>query len=203
MKGGSFAQVSKAALSQLTDTLAVVLKASAFSSDDKNKLQALVQEAEGTDDDFLSRSAPDAKAYESHSGSILDTLEDMKEKAVAMRNEAQKGEMKSKHAFEMLAQSLKNELAIDGKALDEAKAAKAVASETKATAEADLSMTEKSLAEAEDYLKGRWLRSSIAESISEVHLEITASSFSNRAQGASRIDARVRDTVARADELHP
>jgi len=152
MKGGSFAQVSKAALSQLTDTLAVVLKASAFSSDDKMKLESLVQAASGEDDDFLSASAPDAKAYESHSGSILDTLEDMKEKAVAMRNDAQKGEMKAQHSFEMLAQSLKNELAIDGKALAEAKAAKAAASETKATAEADLSMTEKSLAEAKEYL---------------------------------------------------
>ena len=39
-----------------------------------------VQAASGEDDDFLSASAPDAKAYESHSGSILDTLEDMKEK---------------------------------------------------------------------------------------------------------------------------
>ena len=33
-----------------------------------------------------------------------------------MRNDAQKGEMKAQHSFEMLAQSLKNELAIDGKA---------------------------------------------------------------------------------------
>merc|ERR1719247_1534469 len=122
LKGGSFAQLSKGALTELTDSLEVVARASAFSADDKSKLQALVQESQ--DDDFLSASAPDAKAYESHSGSILDTLEDMKEKAVAMRNDAQKGEMKAQHSFEMLAQSLKNELAIDGKALAEAKAAK-------------------------------------------------------------------------------
>jgi len=151
MKGGSFAQLSKGALTELTDSLEVVARASAFSADDKSKLQALVQETQ--DDDFLSASAPDAKAYESHSGSILDTLEDMKEKAVAMRNDQQKAEMKAQHSFEMLAQSLKNELAVDGKALDEAKAAKAAASETKATAEADLSMTEKTLAESKDYLK--------------------------------------------------
>merc|ERR1719379_1480018 len=94
MKGGSFAQLSKGALTELTDSLAVVARASAFSADDKAKLQSLVQETQ--DDDFLSASAPDAKAYESHSGSILDTLEDMKEKAVAMRNEQQKAEMKAK-----------------------------------------------------------------------------------------------------------
>merc|ERR1719324_221304 len=114
MKGGSFAQLSKGALTELTDSLAVVARASAFSADDKAKLQSLVQETQ--DDDFLSASAPDAKAYESHSGSILDTLEDMKEKAVAMRNDQQKAEMKAQHSYEMLAQSLKNELAIDGKA---------------------------------------------------------------------------------------
>merc|ERR1719473_4100 len=45
MKGGSFAQVSKAALGELTDTLAVVLKASAFSSEDKMKLESLIQSA--------------------------------------------------------------------------------------------------------------------------------------------------------------
>merc|ERR1719169_40840 len=128
-----------------------ILAASSIISDDKNALTALMQQGDG--DDFLSASAPDAKAYESHSGSILDTLEDMKEKAVAMRNDQQKAEMKAQHSFEMLAQSLKNELAVDGKALDGAKAAKASASEIKATAEADLSMTEKTLAESKDYLK--------------------------------------------------
>jgi len=152
MKGGSFAQLSKGALTELTDSLEVVARASAFSAEDKEKLQALVQESQ--DDDFLSASAPDAKAYESHSGGILDTLEDMKEKAVAMRNDQQKAEMKAQHSYEMLAQSLKNELAVDGKALDEAKATKAAAAEAKATAEGDLSMTEKTLAESKEYLKG-------------------------------------------------
>merc|ERR1719379_2296356 len=150
MKGGSFAQLSKGALTELTDSLAVVARASAFSGDDKAKLQALVQETQ--DDDFLSASAPDAKAYESHSGSILDTLEDMKEKAVAMRNEQQKAEMKAKHAFEMLKQSLENSIAQDKKELGEAKATKAAAEEAKSIAEGDLAMTEKELASEEKSL---------------------------------------------------
>ena len=44
--------------------------------------------------------------------SILDTLEDMKEKAVAMRNDGQKAELSAKHAFEMLKQSLEGELKV-------------------------------------------------------------------------------------------
>ena len=60
-------------------------------------------------------SRPRRQAYESHSGSLIDTLEDMKEKAVAMRNKAQKEEMNAKHAFEMLEQSLQNTIKQDQK----------------------------------------------------------------------------------------
>ena len=58
------------------------------------------------------RLSPAPTRYESQSGSILDTLEDMKEKAVAMRNDGQKAELSSKHAFEMLKQSLEGELKV-------------------------------------------------------------------------------------------
>merc|ERR1719472_445078 len=137
---------------ELVSTLEVVAKASMVSSDDQEKLSALIQAADEDGDDFLSATAPDAKAYESHSGSILDVLEDMKEKAMAMKNDAEKAEMKSQHSFEMLAQSIKGELAADKKELNAAKTTKAASSEVKATAEADLGMTEKMLAEGKTYL---------------------------------------------------
>merc|ERR1719331_3396916 len=86
---------------EVISALNEILVASSIATDDKNSLAAFLQQSQGEGDDFLSASAPDAKAYESHSGSILDTLEDMKEKAVAMRNKAQKEEMNAKHAFEM------------------------------------------------------------------------------------------------------
>jgi hypothetical protein len=150
VKGGSFAQISKDSVNELVSTLSVVAKASVVSADDAATLTSLVQDAQ--DDDFLSASAPEAAAYETHSSSILDVLEDMKEKAVAMKNEAEKGEMKAQHSFEMLAASLKNEIAADEKELNAAKSTKATASEIKATAESDLLMTEKMLAEAKAYL---------------------------------------------------
>merc|ERR1719238_2111947 len=152
MKKSSFAQVSKTAVKQLVSTLEVVARASVVSQVDQEKLSAFIQAAEDDGDDFLSASAPDAKAYESQSGSILDVLEDMKEKAMALKNDAEKAEMKSQHSFEMLAQSIKGELAADKKELNAAKTTKAASSEVKATAEADLGMTEKMLAEAKTYL---------------------------------------------------
>merc|ERR1719247_2077695 len=152
MKGGSFAQISKGAVKEPVSTLEVVAKASVVSSDDQEKLSSLIQAADEDGDDFLSATAPDAKAYESHSGSILDVLEDMKEKAMAMKNDAEKAEMKAQHSFEMLAQSIKSELAADNKELTAAKTTKAASSEVKATAEADLAMTEKMLAEGKTYL---------------------------------------------------
>jgi cell division protein FtsB len=60
--------------------------------------------------------------------------------------------MKAQHSFEMLAQSIKSELAADNKELTAAKTTKAASSEVKATAEADLAMTEKMLAEGKTYL---------------------------------------------------
>merc|ERR1719207_464261 len=95
MKGSSFAQISKGAVKELVSTLEVVAKASVVSQDDQEKLTALIQAADEDGDDFLSATAPRAKAYESHSGSILDVLEDMKEKAMAMKNEAEKAEIKA------------------------------------------------------------------------------------------------------------
>jgi hypothetical protein len=151
MKANSLAQVSKGALSELTDALSVVMRIGVLQGTDHGKLAAFMQADDG--DDFLSASAPDAKAYESHAGSLLDTLEDMKEKAVAMRNDGQKGELNARHAFEMLAQSLNNELKVDRKTMDEGKADKAAASEAKAQAEGDLAMTQKVVAESQAFLQ--------------------------------------------------
>jgi len=151
MKANSLAQVSKTSLTELTDALSTIMKIGVLQGMDHSKLAAFMQADDG--DDFLSASAPDAKAYESHAGSLLDTLEDMKEKAVAMRNDGQKAELNAKHAFEMLAQSLENELKVDRKTLDGGKADKAAAEEAKAQAEGDLSMTQKVVAEAQAFLQ--------------------------------------------------
>merc|ERR1719473_200923 len=134
------------------------MNAAAVESTDKNRLSALIQQAQGQGDalDALDQQpggAPDAKAYESHSSGILDTLEDMKEKAMAMRHEAQVAEMNAKHNFELLAQSLNDAIKNDSKIMAEQKAGKAQSEEAKSLAEGDLAAASKALATAEKDLK--------------------------------------------------
>jgi len=150
MRETGFVQVSNN--KEVMSALNSLLQASSISSGDRSTLTALVQQAQGDDDDFLQSAAPAPKAYESQSGGILDILEDMKEKAVAMKNDGVKAEMNAKHSFEMLEQSLKNTIAQDEKELAESKSIKAAAEEAKAIAEGDLSMAEKELAEDKKYL---------------------------------------------------
>merc|ERR1719454_76813 len=152
MRATGFVQGNKVMSSEVVTALQALLQASSISSGDRNALTALVQKAQGDDDDFLQSGAPAPKAYESQSGGILDILEDMKEKAVAMKNDGVKAEMNAKHSFEMLKQSLENTIAQDNKELAEAKSVKAGAEEAKAIAEGDLSMAEKELAEDKKYL---------------------------------------------------
>merc|ERR1719421_1150127 len=133
------------------DALQAVLQAQSVDNDDSAQLSALLQSSD--DDDFLAQSAPEAKAYESHSGKILETLDDMKEKAVDLRHEGQKAEMNAQHAYEMLAQSLKDELQTDGADFAAAKTAKSAAAEAKATAEGDLAMSQKVASEAQAFLQ--------------------------------------------------
>merc|ERR1719463_605360 len=151
LKANSFSQVSRQSLKELEDAPQVVMKVGIFESKDTDQLQAFLQSSD--DDDFLSAAAPEAKAYESHGSHILEALEDMKEKAVAMRNEGQKSELNAKHAYEMLKQSLEGELKADRKTLEQAKADKAAASETKSIAEGDLGMTTKMVTETTAYLQ--------------------------------------------------
>jgi len=148
MRATGFVQGNK----EVVTALQALLQAASIDSGDRSALTALVQKAQGDDDDFLQSGAPDPKAYESQSGGILDILEDMKEKAVAMKNDGVKAEMNAKHSFEMLKQSLENTLAQDNKELAESKSVKAAAEEAKSIAEGDLSMAEKELAEDKKYL---------------------------------------------------
>merc|ERR1719253_394098 len=115
--------------------LQTVMDATSVNSQDKAKVQALLQ---SSSDDSLSldqpAGAPAAAAYESQSGGILETLEDMLDKAKAQQSEAQKAEMNAKHNFEMLAQKLKDAIEHEGKELDGAKKDKAAAEEAKTRA---------------------------------------------------------------------
>merc|ERR1740138_343101 len=102
--GASMLQLKNAG--SLTEALNVMVKASVFSSADASRLTALAQ----TGDEDESVGAPAAAVYESHSGGILDTLAGLLEKAEAQLDEARAKEQSAKNNFEMLKQSLSDEI---------------------------------------------------------------------------------------------
>jgi len=138
-------QVDTNNVEMMVKSLTAVVDAAAFPSGDQKKLVALVQSRADSDDEELA--APAAAVYKTHSTSILDVIEDLKEKAEAELSDLRKAEMTATHNFEMLKQSLTDSIEADEKRLAESKASKASFAETKATAEGDLAVTEKTLAE--------------------------------------------------------
>lgn len=121
-----------------------------LSSADASRLTALVQ-GQSSDDD-ADAGAPDAAAYESHSGDIIDTLQSLKEKALEQLSDARKKESTSRHNFEMLRQSLRDEIKFSNKDMAETKKSIAAAGEAKASAEGDLTVTSNDLSSDESQL---------------------------------------------------
>merc|ERR1719453_427467 len=139
--------------STVVETVVVVMDAAMVNSGDKAKVQALLQSQTAEDDlELQPTGAPDPAAYKSKSGGIVDTLEDMLEKAKAELADAQKAEMNSKFDYDMLKQKLEDAMAFGTKELDETKAAKAAAEEAKAVGESDLATAEKTVAESSKHL---------------------------------------------------
>jgi len=134
-------------------SLSVVADAAAFATSDKKKLLALVQSQQSSDADDADVGAPAAAVYKNKSGSIVEVLEGMKEKAEAQLSDLRKAESNTQHNYNMLKQSLEDQAAADKKDLAEQKAAKAEAEEAKGVAEGELGNTQKDLADAEKNLE--------------------------------------------------
>merc|ERR1719377_304096 len=86
-----------------------MVQASMLSSSDASRLTALVQNKQESEEDDTG--APDPAAYKGHSDGIIGTLEDLLEKAESQLEAAQKTEQSNKQNYEMLKQSLEDELA--------------------------------------------------------------------------------------------
>merc|ERR1740138_580566 len=110
----------------VAQALDIMVGASMFSQADAQRLTALVQSSEEDGGDNMG--APSASVYEGHSGGIVATLTDL-------------------HNFQLLNQSIEDEIAYGKKELAEAKAGIASSGEKKAAAEGDLAATSKDLAE--------------------------------------------------------
>jgi len=147
----------------LTDVLGLLVTSSGIAIEDKSALMAFMQtsgqdQSNAKSEDQESEleaelGAPAPAAYESKSGGIVSVLEDMLEKAETQLADARKSEMETNHNYEMMKQSLEDQVTADKKEMDEAKKGKAEAEETQATAEGELEITKKAMAEDEATLK--------------------------------------------------
>merc|ERR1712194_147279 len=99
----------------MVKALEAVVDAVSLSTADKNKLVAMVQSQQSDAADEDDAGAPAAAVYKSHSSNIVDVLEDLKEKAEEELSALRKAESNSKHNFDMLRQSLEDQMAADGK----------------------------------------------------------------------------------------
>merc|ERR1719178_266872 len=143
-------------MKKVSEALTAIVESAMVSSGDKAQVQALLQAQTSEDDlDLQPAGAPDPASYKSKSGGIVDTLEDMLEKAKGELGDAQKAEMNSKFDYDMLKQKLEDAMAFGTKELDETKAAKAAAEEAKATGENDLAVAEKTVADSISLLAQR------------------------------------------------
>merc|ERR1712217_579636 len=99
-------------------------------------MQTGVQDPEG-----LAVSAPEANAYEFQSSGVIEMLEKLLDKFIDERTTLEKEEMNSKHAYDMLMQDLKAQIAQATQDRDEKAETKAKKLQAKADAEGDLKDT--------------------------------------------------------------
>merc|ERR1711920_182387 len=97
----AFAQVDAKDLGGALQAFSAVLDAAAFSSSDQKQLAALVQ-SQQTDEADDELGSPAAAVYKTHSGNILDVLEDLKEKAEGQLSDLRKAEVQTSPAGKSL-----------------------------------------------------------------------------------------------------
>merc|ERR1719321_1524667 len=149
-------------MKKLVDTLGTVVESAILTGQQKKSLRSFLQESqkdrEDDSEDLSLKSSlrqPQAKvvAYESKSGGIIDILEETKDKAEAELSDARKAEMEASHAFQMVKQSLENEISTKKEKLADCQGQKSSSEEAKAAAEGEMTETEKSKAEDSETLE--------------------------------------------------
>jgi DNA repair exonuclease SbcCD ATPase subunit len=149
MQRGGASMMQLARDNSIVEALETLVQASTLNTADVNKLTALLQSdsRSSTTDELDDFGAPAAAAYGSHSGGIIDTLEDLLGKAQEQLSDARKKETTSTHNFQLLKQSLEDKIKVSTKEAAASKANLAESSEKKAVVTGDLDVTSKDLAE--------------------------------------------------------
>merc|ERR1711935_1153900 len=90
----------------VVNALEAMVRASLIEVSDASRLTAFVQSAQKESDDADEAGAPAAAVYKSQSGGIVDTIQDLLEKAEDQLADIRKTENKNKNNFALLEQSL-------------------------------------------------------------------------------------------------
>merc|ERR1719247_1641277 len=143
-------------MTAVVDALKNIIEAEWVDVGSKRKLKSFLQataEAKEDEDDDLSMSQPQAKqvAYESSSGGIVKTVEEMQGKAEDTLSDLRKKEMGDAQNFAMLEQGLKDEINHGEEKLSTATKGKAANEQAKEDASGKLVETKKSKAADEEY----------------------------------------------------
>merc|ERR1719277_800549 len=125
-----------------------MVHASLISQSDASRLTALVQDSQKASDtsDDEALGAPAADVYESHSGNIVETLQNLMEQAEAQLADARKKETSSLHEFDLLKQSLDDAIRVETGELNDAHEAISASKGDKSAATRDLDVTSSDLA---------------------------------------------------------
>jgi hypothetical protein len=134
-------------LPQVALTMSTVMDAAVVSVQDRQRLTALLEQSQEAPS-----GAPTAAAYENHSTGIMDLLAELKVKAEGELAEVRKAEMEKKHRFEMLAQSLNDQIATQTRDQATAQATLEAKQEAVGEAQGDLAATSKTLGEDKKFL---------------------------------------------------
>merc|ERR1719201_107990 len=114
----------------------------------KRMIEAFLSEGE----EGMAVSAPEANAYEFQSSGVIEMLSKLLDKFVGELTATEKEEMNSKHAYDMLMQDLKAQIAQGEKDRDSKAESKAKNLQKKATAMGDLKDTAATMNEDKKYL---------------------------------------------------
>jgi chromosome segregation ATPase len=148
--GASMLQVTRT--NDIVQAFSAMVQASVLSSADAGRLTALLQSSSSASaksadaDEDEDVGSPDAAVYEGHSGGIIETLEGLKEKAESQLDTARKTETANVQNFQLLKQSLEDEIKASNDDKDEATNGVAAAKEALGVATGDLDVTSKDLA---------------------------------------------------------
>lgn len=166
--GASFAQlpvsvqknaikVQKQRAAALAEAFSAMIDSSSLDTADSERLASLMQTSDGDADSEADGSDLDAAeaAYNGSpqgTGNIIETLDNLLEKAQGQLDNARSKETNAKHNFEMFQASLQRKIAQAQTDMIDTKKAIGVAGQTRAQAEGDLEITKKDLAEDEKSL---------------------------------------------------